>query len=245
MKIASTLGLLLALLAPQAAPSKPNVLMIAIDDLRDWVRFLGYEQVRTPNLDRLAGRGTRFTRSYCAAPVCNPSRTALMSGLLPSTSGVYDNGTDWRKSIPDVVTLPQHLRANGYFAAGCGKIYHEAYKRDADWDEYLRNEGGDPKPKGGNDGVGGIKFAPLDCKDEDLRDYRIVSYAISAASTTSRSSSPAASTSPTCRGTCRRSTSTYIRWIRSSSPRSRRRTSTTSPPPGSRWPNRPATTPTS
>ncbi len=178
MKIAATLGLLFALLSPQAAPAKPNVLMIAIDDLRDWVRFLGYEQVKTPNLDRMAGRGTTFTRSYCAAPVCNPSRTALMSGLLPSTSGVYDNGTDWRKSIPDTVMIPQHFRANGYFAAGCGKIYHEAYKRDADWDDYLRNEGGDPKPKGGNDGVGGIKFAPLDCKDEDLRDYRIVSYAI-------------------------------------------------------------------
>lgn len=178
MKIATTLGLICALLAPQASPPKPNVLMIAIDDLRDWVHYLGYEPVKTPNLDRLAARGTSFTRSYCAAPVCNPSRTALMSGLLPSTSGVYDNGTDWRKSIPDVVTIPQHLRANGYFAAGCGKIYHEAYKRDSDWDEYLHNEGADPKPKGGNDGVGGIKFAPLDCKDEDLRDYRIVSYAI-------------------------------------------------------------------
>jgi len=172
------LSLVLLAASPQDAPPRPNVLMIAIDDLRDWVHYLGYEQVKTPNLDRLAARGTSFTRSYCAAPVCNPSRTALLSGLLPSTSGVYDNGTDWRKVIPDTVTIPQHFRANGYVAAGCGKIYHEAYRRDSDWDEYLRNEGADPKPRGGHDGVGGIKFAPLDCADEDLRDYRIVSYAI-------------------------------------------------------------------
>ena len=163
---------------PQAAPARPNVLFIAIDDLRDWVHYLGCEQVKTPNLDRLAARGVSFTRSYCAAPVCNPSRTALLSGLLPSTSGVYDNGTDWRKSIPDTVTLPQHFRKNGYFAAGCGKIYHEAYRRDGDWDEYLEKEGCEPKPRGESDGVGGIKFAPLDCKDEEMRDYRIVSYAL-------------------------------------------------------------------
>jgi iduronate 2-sulfatase len=176
--LALLMGGLLAAAPQEKAPPKPNVLMIAIDDLRDWVRYLGCEQVRTPNLDRLAQRGVHFTRSYCAAPVCNPSRTALMSGLLPSTSGVYDNGTDWRKSIPDAVTIPQHFRKNGYFAAGCGKIFHEAYPRHSDWDEYMEKDGGDPKPKGNNDGVGGIKFAPLDCADEDLRDYRIVSYAI-------------------------------------------------------------------
>jgi arylsulfatase A-like enzyme len=79
--------------------TKPNVLFIAIDDLRDWVHYLGHDQVKTPNLDRLASRGMSFTRSYCAAPVCNPSRTALLTGLRPSTTGVYDNGTDWRAAI--------------------------------------------------------------------------------------------------------------------------------------------------
>src|SRR6266568_4750837 len=79
------------------ASAKPNVLFIAIDDLRDWVHYLGYEQVKTPNLDRLAARGVAFTHNYCAAPVCNPSRTSLMSGLRPSTTGVYNNSTDWRK----------------------------------------------------------------------------------------------------------------------------------------------------
>src|SRR5947209_17037729 len=97
--------------ADATLPAKPNVLFIAIDDLNHWVHYLGRnEQVKTPNLDRIAQRGVRFTHSYCAAPVCNPSRAALMSGLLPSTSGVYDNSTDWRKFIPEHQPLTPHLR---------------------------------------------------------------------------------------------------------------------------------------
>src|SRR5438105_11205365 len=100
-------------------PAKPNVLFIAIDDLNHWVHYLGRnEQVKTPNLDRIAQRGVRFTHAYCAAPVCNPSRAALMSGLLPSTSSVYDNSTDWRKFIPENLPLTTHLRKNGYWGGG-------------------------------------------------------------------------------------------------------------------------------
>ncbi|MEO5915246.1 MAG: sulfatase [Luteolibacter sp.] len=162
------------------APAKPNVLFIAVDDLRDWVGYLGRNpQAKTPNIDRLAARGVAFTRSYCAAPVCNPSRAALMSGMKPSTTGVYDNDDDWRKVIAPELTLNMHLRANGYEAIGSGKIYHEAYDRHQDWDAYLEGEGGRPAvPKGQSTGVGGIKFAPLDCKDEDFDDWKIVSYAI-------------------------------------------------------------------
>ena len=177
-------------------PAQPNILFIAIDDLRDWVHYLGYEQVRTPNLDRLAARGVTFTHSYCAAPVCNPSRAALMSGLRPSTTGVYNNNTDWRKLIPDVTTLPLHLRANGYYAAGAGKIYHESYRRPTDWDDYLQEGATDAddvenpgKGKGrkgqkaagsdaANDGVDGIKFKPLNCEDKDMVDYATVSYCL-------------------------------------------------------------------
>src|SRR5262249_32106949 len=83
-------------------PARPNVLFIAVDDLRDWVGYLGKNpQTITPNIDKLAARGLAFTRSYCAAPVCNPSRTALMSGLRPSTTGVYDNQDHWRPAIAD------------------------------------------------------------------------------------------------------------------------------------------------
>src|SRR5262249_19679901 len=122
-----------AVAAPQRP--KPNVLFIAIDDLNHWVGYLGRNnQVKTPNLDRIAQRGLRFTRSYAAAPVCNPSRAALMSGLLPSTSGVYDNGTDWRPLIQESLTLPTQFRKNGYYVAGAGKIYHEAFRRSSEWD---------------------------------------------------------------------------------------------------------------
>lgn len=164
----------------ESAQTKPNVLFIAIDDLRDWIGYLGAnEQVKTPNLDRLASRGLRFTRSYCAAPVCNPSRTALMTGLRPSTSGVYDNGTDWREAVPnDLVTLPMHFKANGYLVAGAGKIYHEAYRRDSDWNLYKAAERKQPQPKGDDRGVGGIVFAPVDCDDGELEDYKTVTWTI-------------------------------------------------------------------
>src|SRR3954471_13019739 len=95
---------------------KPNVLFIAIDDLRDWVGYLGKnKQTITPNLDKLAARGVYFTRSYCAAPVCNPSRTALMSGMRPGTTGVYSNNEDWRPVVPEDKTLTAAFRRGGYY----------------------------------------------------------------------------------------------------------------------------------
>src|SRR5881392_4505662 len=94
--LVAILALFQARHAAAQQPAKPNILFIAIDDLRDWVHYLGYEQVKTPNLDRLAARGVTFTHAYCASPVCNPSRTALMSGQRSSTTGVYSNGIGWR-----------------------------------------------------------------------------------------------------------------------------------------------------
>src|SRR4051812_473060 len=110
MKAVSLLTLALATLAavhsPAAEPSKPNVLFIAVDDLRDWVGYLGKNpQTKTPNIDRLAARGVAFTHNYCAAPVCNPSRAALMSGLRPFSTGVYENNNDWRTVIPEEQNL--------------------------------------------------------------------------------------------------------------------------------------------
>src|SRR5687768_14904390 len=94
--------LILSLARADAVEStkRPNILFIAVDDLRDWVGHLKQNpQTLTPNLDRLAARGTSFTRGYCAAPVCNPSRAALMTGIRPFTSGVYENDDDWRTVI--------------------------------------------------------------------------------------------------------------------------------------------------
>ena len=173
------IALLFVATSIRAADPRPNILMIAVDDLNHWVGYLGRnQQTITPNIDKLAARGVRFTRSYCAAPVCNPSRAALMSGLRPSTTGVYSNDDDWRTVVPPEKTLPSILRRAGYFTAGAGKIYHGSFDRHSDWDEYFAEERGDRVRLSGDTGVGGIKFAPLDCQDSDLPDYQIVDYGI-------------------------------------------------------------------
>jgi arylsulfatase A-like enzyme len=157
---------------------RPNVLFIAVDDLNDWVGFLdGNPQTITPNLDRLAARGMKFTRAYCAAPLCNPSRAALMTGVRPFTSGVYTNSNDWRPIIAEDRPLTTTFRNGGYHVAGAGKIYHESFARRSEWDDYLPGAGKDPQPTG-DTGVGGIKFAPLDCQDEDLREWKLVNFGI-------------------------------------------------------------------
>src|SRR2546421_12719227 len=102
----AALAALIAVAPASAEPPKPsarpNVLFIAVDDLNHWVGYMHRnDQTRTPNIDKLASRGVRFTHAYAPAPVCNPSRAALMSGLLPATSGVYNNGDDWRKVIAE------------------------------------------------------------------------------------------------------------------------------------------------
>lgn len=111
---------------------RPNILFIAIDDQNDWIGCLGgHPQVKTPRIDRLAARGTLFTNAHCQAPLCNPSRTSLMTGLRPSTTGVYGLAP-WFRTIDkfkDRVTLPQHLAAHGYRTHSAGKIYHGGYGR--------------------------------------------------------------------------------------------------------------------
>ena len=104
---------------------RPNVLFIAVDDWNDWVGCLGHAQAKTPNVNRLAKRGLLFTNAHCVSPVCNPSRVALMTGLRPGTTGVYENGAVMRKVAPGVVTIPQHFRKHGYVAHGGGKIFHD------------------------------------------------------------------------------------------------------------------------
>jgi len=106
---------------------RPDVLFIAIDDLNDWVGVLGgHPQTVTPNIDALAARGMLFANAHTAAPLCNPSRTALMSGLSPSTSGVYYNAPDWRtlEMFEDIRTIPGHFQDAGYRTFGAGKLFH-------------------------------------------------------------------------------------------------------------------------
>ncbi len=104
---------------------QPNVFFIAIDDMNDWTTlFDPSNPIKTPNLERLAKRGQFFTNAYCAVAACNPSRTAILTGLKPTTSGVYSNRQEWKKLLPDVVTLPQYFNINGYTTRGGGKIFH-------------------------------------------------------------------------------------------------------------------------
>ncbi len=123
-----------------ASERRPNVLVISMDDMNDWIGPLGgYSgKVYTPNLDRLAQQGITFTNAHSPSTVCNPSRTAVMTGLRPSTTGIYDNGQWWRPALPGVATMPEHFRANGYHAEGGGKIFHHTLGNNppALWDNY-------------------------------------------------------------------------------------------------------------
>src|ERR1700733_3359333 len=112
----------------EAAEKRPNVVFIAVDDLNDWVGCLrGHPQVQTPNIDRLARRGTLFTNAHCQAPLCNPSRSSLLTSLRPTTTGIYAlvPGIRAVTSTKDAVTLPQYFRAHGYWTASSGKIFHD------------------------------------------------------------------------------------------------------------------------
>lgn len=148
--VASFTIAVLALLRPgvaAAADPRPNFLFIAIDDLKPLLGHLGEEpdnflseiypaaaeraavrRVLSPNMDRLAAQGIGFRRAYCPAPLCNPSRTATLTGIAPHHSGVYANQEQFRQSVRpflrDAVTLPQNLRQQGYYTAGTGKIFH-------------------------------------------------------------------------------------------------------------------------
>lgn len=123
------LSLFLSLLSSTGF-STPNVLFIATDDLRVELGCYGQDWIYSPNIDKLAGQATRFTRAYCQAALCNPSRASLMTGLYPDRLGVIDLPTHFRRVVPDVLTLPEFFKSKGYFSQNIGKIYHNGHHGD-------------------------------------------------------------------------------------------------------------------
>jgi arylsulfatase A-like enzyme len=173
---------------PAAKPDapKPNVLFMAVDDLNDWIGCLGgHPDTKTPNLDRLAKRGVLFTNAHCPAPLCNASRAALMTGIRPSTSGVYYNRQPWRPVMKDAVTLPQHFMAHGYGVTGGGKIYHGSFPDPPSWHAYFpdqqRNKPPDPvppnRPLNGIPQTAHFDWGPIDARDEDMGDSKVAQWA--------------------------------------------------------------------
>jgi choline-sulfatase len=123
----------------QSLPQSPNILFIAIDDLNDWIGCSGgHPQAQTPHLDRLAQRGTLFSRAYCPAPDCNASRTAVMTGIHPITSGIFKKWQSWKESrlLAQAVSMPQYFTAQGYMALGSGKIFDEKHPFPKAWQKY-------------------------------------------------------------------------------------------------------------
>lgn len=118
--------------AARKSIKRPNVLFIAIDDLRPALGCYGDKAAVTPNIDRLANRGMVFNRAYCQQAVCSPSRLSLLTGRRPDTIRVWDLATHFREAIPGIVTLPQHFRNQGYHTLSIGKIYHGSGKPSKD-----------------------------------------------------------------------------------------------------------------
>jgi len=161
----------------------PNVLLIAIDDLNDWVGCLdGHPQAVTPNIDALARRGVLFTNAHCQAPVCNPSRASLMTGLYPETTGVYFlNPPLWESEVVDEAeVLPRRFAREGYAVSGGGKLFHTAGNRRY-FDDYAGNFGGfGPFPEEQLAPFPGVRlwdWGAFPERDEELPDHALATWA--------------------------------------------------------------------
>lgn len=125
--------LCLAVAQAGAAPTqRPNVLLICVDDLKPALGCYGDRTAHSPNIDKLAARGMLLRRAYCNQAVCAPSRNALLTGMRPTSAGIYDLGTNFRKATPEAVTLPQYFMKHGYRTEGMGKIFHVGHGNDED-----------------------------------------------------------------------------------------------------------------
>lgn len=177
--------------SPASAADRPNILFIVIDDLNDWVGCLGgHPQAYTPNIDRLAQRGVLFTNAHCQAPLCQPSRTSVLTGTYPFRNGVYDVTQRFRDApaLKDAVTLPQYFRQHDYQTITVGKIDHNP-EEPAAWSERGAHRGAWPRfPWNGRETVSGLPlppsktgvfdFGPVDYPSREMPDGRIATWAV-------------------------------------------------------------------
>ena len=189
MKCFLALTWLLALPLPALAAGRPNVLFLAIDDQNDWIGCLGgHPQVRTPNIDRLARRGTLFTNAHCQSPLCNSSRASLLTGLRPSSTGIYGLAPGIRdtEATKHHVTLPQTFTRADYSTFTCGKIYHDGSVKPKDQPAEFNVWGAAPGMGGPAQPIANLPkprhpamdWGAFPDRDEDAADYKIASAAI-------------------------------------------------------------------
>ncbi len=154
-----------------------NDLLIAFDDLRPELGCYGNKIIDTPNFDALAKSGVVFDRAYCQFPLCNPSRTSLLNGKHPNTTGVFDNRTNFRDTVANAVSLPQHFKANGYVTARTGKIFHGGIDDTENW-----MIGGEPrvdqKTRPAQNPMSSDRIVKLEGDGESHGDYKSATRAI-------------------------------------------------------------------
>ncbi|MBD3415204.1 MAG: sulfatase-like hydrolase/transferase [Candidatus Aminicenantes bacterium] len=176
---------------PVSTNDRTNVLFVSLDDLNDWIEPLGgHPQAQTPHLNRFAQQSVNFTHAYCVNPACNPSRTAILTGLAPHHSGVYSNYQDWREVITGHKSIGTYFREEGYYSAGAGKIFHYHMVDSACWDDYWPSiQKPMPRyhyPKRGEtvnmpqfpNMYGDFDWSPIEIPDEKTADFQSVQYII-------------------------------------------------------------------
>ncbi len=189
-----SIPLLIALATVSLAADRPNVLFIASDDMRPQLGCYGDPTVKSPHLDALAKRGVVFMQSYVQEALCSPSRISMLSGRYPATTGIFEIGRTLRTTMPDITTLPQHFKNNGYHTRSLGKVYHVGIDDDASWTipawhskqprasaasraavaakrKSYQDKGVTPPAKGeGAPNYAVPAFEAVDCGDDDLLD---------------------------------------------------------------------------
>lgn len=157
------------------AEGQYNVLFFIVDDLRPLLGCYGHPEIHTPNIDRLAQRGTLFNRAYCQIPLCHPSRTSILTGLRPNTTRVFSNSAGFREQLPSTVTLPQHFKMSGYHTQSVGKVAQNLERQD---DAYSWSVPSWTQPSAYDSRSSVPSWRALDVEDDELRDGRTAKRAI-------------------------------------------------------------------